>query len=92
MASLPLENDPYSIDQFMGSLWPTEGGRVDISFRLNVKGSSQFGTALFVSGTITAEADGTAGEVTLGAHAQRGLQYLVCVCVCVCVCLFTTPH
>ena len=23
--------------------------------------------------------------LTLGAHAQRGLQYLVCVCVCVCV-------
>ena len=27
--------------------------------------------------------------LTLGAHAQRGLRYLVCpsVCVCVCVCL-----
>ena len=24
---------------------------------------------------------------TLGAHAQRGLQYLVCVSVCVCVCV-----
>ena len=23
--------------------------------------------------------------LTLGAHAQRGLRYLVCVCVCVCV-------
>ena len=27
------------------------------------------------------------GSLTLGAHAQRGLQYLVCVSVCVCVCL-----
>ena len=35
------------------------------------------------------------GSLTLGVHAQRGLQYLVCVsvclsvrvCVCVCVCL-----
>ena len=25
--------------------------------------------------------------LTLGAHAQRGLRYLVRVCVCVCVCL-----
>ena len=24
--------------------------------------------------------------LTLGAHAQRGLRYLLCVCVCVCVC------
>ena len=24
-------------------------------------------------------------SLTLGAHAQRGLRYLVCVCVCVCV-------
>ena len=27
--------------------------------------------------------------LTLGAHAQRGLQYLVCVCVCVC---YSTSH
>ena len=26
--------------------------------------------------------------LTLGAHAQQGLQYLVCVCVCVCVCVY----
>ena len=26
-------------------------------------------------------------SLTLGAHAQRGLQYLVCVCVCLSVCL-----
>ena len=25
--------------------------------------------------------------LTLGAHAQQGLQYLVCVCVCVCLLL-----
>ena len=25
--------------------------------------------------------------LTLGAHAQRGLQYSVCLCVCVCVCV-----
>ena len=25
-------------------------------------------------------------SLTLGAHAQRGLQQLSCVCVCVCVC------
>ena len=30
-------------------------------------------------------------SLTLGAHAQRGLQYLVCVSVCVCVC-YTTSH
>ena len=31
----------------------------------------------------------TVNLLTLGAHAQRGLQYLVCpsVCVCVCVCV-----
>ena len=28
--------------------------------------------------------------LTLGAHAQRGLQYLVCVSVCLFVCLSTT--
>jgi len=26
-------------------------------------------------------------SLTLGAHAQRGLLYLVCVSVCVCVCV-----
>ena len=25
--------------------------------------------------------------LTLGAHAQRGLQYFVCLCVCLCVCV-----
>ena len=34
-------------------------------------------------------------SLTLGAHAQRGLQYLVCVCVCVCVvcvCVSVSQH
>ena len=34
--------------------------------------------------------------LTLGAHAQRGLRYLVCVsvclCVCLCVCVSVTQH
>lgn len=29
----------------------------------------------------------TACLLTLGAHAQRGLQYLVCMSVCVCLCV-----
>ena len=28
-------------------------------------------------------------SLTLGAHAQRGLRYLVCPSACVCVCLST---
>ena len=28
--------------------------------------------------------------LTLGAHAQRGLQYSVCLCVCVCVSVSVT--
>jgi len=32
-------------------------------------------------------------SLTLGAHAQQGLQYLVCVCVSVCcVCVSVTQH
>ena len=38
-----------------------EGGIANVSFELNVKGTTQFPT-LVVSGTITAEADGTASE------------------------------
>ena len=30
--------------------------------------------------------------LTLGAHAQRGLQYLVCVSVCLSVCLFVDDY
>ena len=35
---------------------------------------------------------GTLFLLTLGAHAQRGLQYLVCVCVCVSVTQHLTFH
>ena len=38
-----------------------EDYRLDISFQLNVKGTSQFPT-LVISGTVTAEAQGTASK------------------------------
>ena len=38
-------------------------------------------------GSIAATSMYTIANTTLGAHAQRGLQYLVCVSVCVSVCL-----
>ena len=37
-----------------------EGRLLDAVFQLNVKGMSQFGSALTLSGNITAAADGTA--------------------------------
>ena len=37
-----------------------EGGRLDAVIQLNVKGMSQFGSELTLSGNITAAADGTA--------------------------------
>ena len=37
-------------------------------------------------------AQGPIGLLTLGAHAQRGLQYLVCVSVCVSVTQHLTFH
>ena len=40
----------------------TEGGRLDAVFQLNVKGTTQLGSGLVVSGTITAPADGTASK------------------------------
>ena len=33
---------------------------------------------------------GTVQLLTLGAHAQRGLQYSVCLSLCVCVCVSDT--
>ena len=39
-----------------------EGYRLDTMFRLNVKGMTLFGSALVVSGRITAAADGTASK------------------------------
>ena len=38
---------------------------------------------IFIEGTRNSQD----GSLTLGAHAQRGLQYLVCVSVCLSVCL-----
>ena len=39
-----------------------EDERLDTMFRLNVKGMTQFGGALIVTGVVTAEADGTASK------------------------------
>ena len=39
-----------------------EGHRLDTSFQMNVKGTSQFSSNLVISGTITAETQGTAGR------------------------------
>ena len=40
-----------------------EDERLDTMFQLNVKGMTQFGGALVVTGLITATADGTAGKL-----------------------------
>ena len=40
-----------------------EGRRLDISFQMNVKGLTQFGSALVVSGIVSAAADGTASKL-----------------------------
>ena len=39
-----------------------EEERLDTMFRLNVKGTTQIGSGLVVTGTITATADGTASK------------------------------
>ena len=39
-----------------------EGEQLETTFQLNVKGMTQFGSALVVNGSISAEADGTAGK------------------------------
>ena len=44
----------------------------------------------FVVPTYSVYTTGTSSLLTLGAHAQRGLQYSVCLCVCVCVCVSVT--
>ena len=41
-----------------------EDARLDTEFRRSVKGTSQFGTNLVLSGVITAAADGTASRQT----------------------------
>ena len=40
-----------------------EGRRLDISFQMNVKGLTRFGSALVVSGIMSAAADGTASKL-----------------------------
>ena len=40
-----------------------EDERLNTSFQLNVKGTTQFGGALTVTGLITAAADGTASKL-----------------------------
>ena len=40
-----------------------EGRRLDTSFEFNVKGTTQFGGGLVVTGLITAAADGTASKL-----------------------------
>ena len=40
-----------------------EDQRLDTTFQLNVKGTTQFGGGLVVTGVITATADGTAGKL-----------------------------
>ena len=39
-----------------------EAERLDTVFQLNVKGTTQFGSALVVTGDVTATADGTASK------------------------------
>ena len=40
-----------------------EGRRLDISFQMNVKGLTQFGSDLVVLGIVSAAADGTASKL-----------------------------
>ena len=53
----------YTVHGFLQAEYDVdENERLNIMFQLNVKGTTQFGSALVVIGTITAEADGTASE------------------------------
>ena len=52
----------------------SEDARLDTEFRRSVKGTSQFGDALVLNGSITAAADGTAVE------KKSFLLYYVCPC------------
>ena len=53
----------YTVHGFLQEEYDVdEDERLDTMFQLNVKGTTQFGSALVVIGTITAEADGTASE------------------------------
>ena len=48
-----------------------EKEKFNTHFQLNVKGETKFGSALVVSGTITAEASDTAGKVYFHLHMLR---------------------
>ena len=53
----------YTVHGFLQEEYDVdENERLNIMFQLNVNGTTQFGSALVVIGTITAEADGTASE------------------------------
>ena len=53
----------YTVHGFLQTEYDVdEDERLDTVFRLNVKGMTQFGSALIVTGTITATADGTASK------------------------------
>ena len=53
----------YTVHGFLQTEYDVdEDERLDTVFRLNVKGTTSFGSALIVTGTITATADGTASK------------------------------
>ena len=53
----------YTVHGFLQAEYDVnEDERLDTMFQLNVKGTTQFGSALIVTGTITATADGTASK------------------------------
>ena len=53
----------YTVHGFLQAEYDlNENERLDTMFRLNVKGTTQFGSALTVSGVVTATADGTASK------------------------------
>ena len=53
-----------------------EGNTVNVPFQLNVKGSTQFGAGLTVSGRVTAAADGTGSEDTCYIMLPYHKQYV----------------
>ena len=53
----------YSVHGFLQAEYDVdEEERLDTIFQLNVKGTTPFGSALIVSGIVTATADGTASK------------------------------
>ena len=59
---------------------------------LHLKGSMLFCNAKAHIRSITNQGQDVFTFLTLGAHAQRGLQCLVCVSVCLCVCYHVFCH